>query len=575
MQLKVFALDYDGTIETGGRLDPDVRAAIGDARRQGIGVVLATGRRMADLKRIVGDLTIFDAVVAENGGIVYFPDSDRAIFRAAGPAPGFARALRERGVPITEGECVVEASADDACVIFDVIHEQQVPLVLVFNRNRAMVLPQGISKGTGLHAALDALRVSPHNAIGIGDAENDHSLLEACEIGVAVSWGSLTLRSMADEVLSGTGPAAVAAYIRSMLAHPRLPPERTGRRHLQLGTEPSGANFELELRDRNVLVVGDPRSGKSWLAGLLAEQLILLGYCVCILDPEGDYATLNSLPRVISLGGDDPPPHPREIWRALRYPDTSVVVDLSHLSLDDKREQVAALLPVLASMRAEMGFPHRILLDEAHYFLSDPAIHAQLHLEDGGYLLATYRVDQLPADAVATSELVLATRVTDPREIEALAVYQGVEAQAVQSALAQLALDEAVLLPNAKDARGAVRRIQLLPRLTLHVRHRQKYLDVPVLARHAFVFTRSGAPTGQRAATLAEFVGVIRHGSKELLTGHLRRGDVSRWIREVFGDLPLAAHLARIERRCTASDSTDYREAVAHCIEERYASESL
>src|SRR5579864_5072411 len=142
MQLKVFALDYDLTIETGGRLDPDVRAAIGDARRQGIGVVLATGRRMADLKRIVGDLTIFDAVVAENGGIVYFPDSDRAIFRAAGPAPGFARALRERGVPITEGECVVEASADDACVIFDVIHEQQVPLVLVFNRNRAMVLPQ-------------------------------------------------------------------------------------------------------------------------------------------------------------------------------------------------------------------------------------------------------------------------------------------------------------------------------------------------------------------------------------------------------------------------------------------------
>ena len=37
-----------------------------------------------------------------------------------------------------------------------------------------MVLPQGVSKGAGLRAALSALRLSVHNAVGIGDAENDH-----------------------------------------------------------------------------------------------------------------------------------------------------------------------------------------------------------------------------------------------------------------------------------------------------------------------------------------------------------------------------------------------------------------
>ena len=60
-----------------------------------------------------------------------------------------------------------------------------------------MVLPQGVSKATGLHAALRLLRRSEHNAVGVGDAENDHALLGACELGVAVGWGSPALQATA------------------------------------------------------------------------------------------------------------------------------------------------------------------------------------------------------------------------------------------------------------------------------------------------------------------------------------------------------------------------------------------
>jgi hypothetical protein len=42
------------------------------------------------------------------------------------------------------------------------------------------------------------------------------------------------------------------------------------------------------------------------------------------------------LPGVTILGGDDPPPTPRELLRALRYPDRSVVVDLSRQPHDEK-----------------------------------------------------------------------------------------------------------------------------------------------------------------------------------------------------------------------------------------------
>jgi hydroxymethylpyrimidine pyrophosphatase-like HAD family hydrolase len=49
---------------------------------------------------------------------------------------------------------------------------------IAFNRSRLMVLPQSVSKATCLREALTTLRLSAHNAIGIGDAENDHALLE-------------------------------------------------------------------------------------------------------------------------------------------------------------------------------------------------------------------------------------------------------------------------------------------------------------------------------------------------------------------------------------------------------------
>ena len=79
MKLAAFALDYDGTIAVDGVLDPGVRDAIAVARRQGIMALLVTGRRIVDLRRVAGDLTCFDVVVAENGAVLDFPVSGRHV----------------------------------------------------------------------------------------------------------------------------------------------------------------------------------------------------------------------------------------------------------------------------------------------------------------------------------------------------------------------------------------------------------------------------------------------------------------------------------------------------------------
>ncbi|MBI3940859.1 MAG: HAD family phosphatase [Acidobacteria bacterium] len=237
-----------------------------------------TGRIVRELRREIGDLRFVDAIVAENGALLVFPESGRSTALGHPPPEVFLQELERRGIGVTTGECVVEANADDAWRILPVIRELELPLVILFNRGRLMVLPQSISKATGLREALTALRLSAHNAIAIGDAENDHELLGICEVGVAVGWGSARLKAVADETLEGAGPSAVAAYIRQKIAQPqpRLPLEGAKRRRLILGCTDDGQKLELALQWRSVLVAGDPKSGKSWIAGLLCEQMILL-----------------------------------------------------------------------------------------------------------------------------------------------------------------------------------------------------------------------------------------------------------------------------------------------------------
>ena len=252
----------------------------------------------------------------------------------------------------------------------------------------------------GLREALRSLRLSVHNTIAIGDAENDHDLLDACELGVAVGWGSAALKVRADEILEGLGPPSVAPYIRAVAEQPRIPPNRVGRRHVALGQDPSGQPVALAVRGRNVLIVGDPKSGKSWVAGLLCEQLILQRYSTCVVDPEGDYSGLESLPGVVVLGGSADGPSPRELRVALRYPDVNVVLDLSRMRHARKWSYIRSLLPALADLRRRTGVPHRILLDEAHYFLHEAGVAQLLDLELAGYTLVTYQPSRLHPDVM-------------------------------------------------------------------------------------------------------------------------------------------------------------------------------
>jgi len=574
VKLSVIALDYDGTIAQGDRLDPSVRGAIADARTRGITVLLVTGRILSELRRVAGDLHFVDAVVAENGAVLHFPDSGHTSSLASPVSDVFLAEVRARGIEVMPGQCLVDGAAVDAPRMLDVIRALELPLVLLFNRGQVMILPQGVSKATGLHIALDTLRLSARNTVAVGDAENDHALLQLAEVGAAVEWGSEALKAAADITIAGTGPSAVGGYIRRLAETGRLPIPPKARRVMRLGYTEDGHEFSLALRGRNVLIAGDAKSGKSWLAGLLCEQLILHGYSMCVIDPEGDYRSLEALPGVSVLGGEKPPPTPRDLLESLRYPDRSVVIDLSHAPQDEKIEYIRNVLPALNVMRRRTGLPHRILLDEAHYFLHDADAPRLLDLDTSGYTVVTYWASRLPKDLLAATEVMLVTCESNPAEIDELfkrcaACQQRDGARVRWSALAHLARGQAIALPATEEAGGELKMFTIGQRLTPHVRHRQKYVDVPVTESRAFHFELNGAGA-YRARTLRQFVAVLENVSPGACDGHLRRGDFSRWMADVFGDFVLAEELGDLERRYRAGREVDTVVEIVGAIRARY-----
>jgi hydroxymethylpyrimidine pyrophosphatase-like HAD family hydrolase len=575
MKVLAIALDFDGTIAKDDRLDDHVREAIAKVREQNIFVIIVTGRILAELREVAGDLHFVDAVVGENGAVLEFTDSGYSKVLGSPPPSELLEALRLEGIPLKVGQSVVETDTRYAPQVLAILQRLELPLALLFNKGRVMILGQAISKATGLHEALKILRLSAHNVIGIGDAENDHELLQACEIGVAVEWGSAALKARADYVLPGTGPSAVGDYILTAIHNNGvLSPKRT-RRNLFLGYTDLGAPFSLAVRGRNVLITGDTKSGKSWITGLLCEQLILYGYSLLIVDPEGDYTSLEALPGVMVFGGADPLPRPRDLLRALRHADVSIVVDLSRIPLDEKIEYVRNLLVGTTMLRRHTGLPHRIIIDEAHYFLNDGTTEGSVRLDLDSYTLATYRVCDLDRAIVAAAEAILVTRESSLAEIAELrslcASCVGItDTDSWVKMLGDLVVGEAVALPLTEEAGGNAVRIHLAPRLTPHVRHVSKYLDIPVSERNQFVFWKGGTITSDKARTLRQFVTILERWSDADLRGHLQRGDFSRWIANVFGDYPLSKTAQMIESNYCSGKLNDPGRSLIEAIVSRY-----
>lgn len=130
-------------------------------------------------------------------------------------------ALAAQGVPYRRGEVLVAVDGEHAATVVEAIGELGLDCQVVRNRAALMVLPAGVTKGTGLGAVLVELNLSPHNTIAIGDAENDLSLFGMAEIGAAVADAVPSAREHADLVLEAPDGAGVTSLLTGPWTHGR------------------------------------------------------------------------------------------------------------------------------------------------------------------------------------------------------------------------------------------------------------------------------------------------------------------------------------------------------------------
>jgi hypothetical protein len=136
--------------------------------------------------------------------------------------------------------------------------------------------------------------------------------------------------------------------------------------------------------------------------------------------------------------------------------------------------------------------------------------------------------------------------------------------------LGSLEIGEAALLSGVDWLDHVPQRFTTAQRITMHVRHRAKYLDVPMPKRNAFVFTDHGRPVSTPARTLEQFVTAVELLPIATIDDHAKRGDFSRWIGEVFGDQPLAVAIGQVEQQYRLGHVAGLAKELVRPIRERY-----
>jgi haloacid dehalogenase-like hydrolase len=202
------------------------------------------------------------------------------------PSQVFLDALRAREVPLSAGRCIVATWEPHQHAVLEAIRELGLELQIIFNKGAVMVLPAGVSKASGLEAALALLELSPHNVVGIGDAENDHAFIRLCGCGVAVANALPMLKEGADFVTEMPRGAGVAALARRMIVDDLAGlSERHSREAIETVLDDTGAPIGISPRGGSLLIAGMSGGGKSTVAAGLLELIQERGFTSPLLFP--------------------------------------------------------------------------------------------------------------------------------------------------------------------------------------------------------------------------------------------------------------------------------------------------
>jgi hypothetical protein len=313
----------------------------------------------------------------------------------------------------------------------------------------------------------------------------------------------------------------------------------------------------------NILIAGPSASGKSTVAAGIVERLIAQEYQLCIVDPEGDYGTLQE---VITIGNQHHTVTAGEVLAILEDPKITLNVNLLGVPLADRPEFFGKLFPTLQAMRTRTGRPHWIVLDEAHHMLPTDWAHVGRALPQslGETLLVTVHPEHVAPTVLSLVDVVIAVGQSPRTTIQAFANAIG-QPLVWPDGLEHEDRKAIIWFPRRGEA---PRRIEIIPGRAERVRHRRKYAEGNMRYR-SFFFRGPQNQLNLKAQNLFIFSQIAAGIDEETWLFHLHRGDYSHWLRTSVKDTFLADEVERVEQR-QDSQSADSRELVRSLIEARY-----
>jgi len=556
------ATDYDGTLAHGGVVSEETLAALRRLKETGRRLILVTGRELDDLQRVFRDVALFDRVVAENGALLFDPATGSVRPLADPPPALFVERLKARRIePLSIGRVIVATWEPEEKVVLDVIRELGLELQIIFNKGAVMVLPPGVNKATGLAAALDDLGLSPHNVVGVGDAENDHAFISSCGASAAVANALPMLKADADYVLAASHGAGVVELIERMIADDTtLVPARHG---ISIGKAADGSELLLEPHRGSVLIAGTSGVGKSTLATALTEQMAERGFEFCVLDPEGDY---DELEHAVTIGDAQTPPQTDEALKLLASLGTNVVINTQCFTMSERPAYFASLLPQIASLRARTGRPHWLLIDEAHHLLPANRGDFPVVLPEAlpAVVLITVHPEAVSPAALETVDTVIAVGEHAEAVIGSVCDVVG---RPRPTGVPLPAHDEVVAFRVHRDSSPRI--VKAATPRQAHRRHTLKYAEGRLGEDRSFYFRGPDSRLNLRAHNLMLFVELADGVDDETWEHHRRSRDYSAWFRDAIKDDALAREAAEIEAD-DALDARASRERIASAVRRRY-----
>jgi HAD superfamily hydrolase (TIGR01484 family) len=565
MRFHAIALDYDGTIAHHGNVDDGTVAALERLKKSGRRLILVTGRQLDDLRDVFPQYAMFDRIVAENGALLYRPSTKEEKPLGEKPPDAFVHALRARGVdPVAEGRVIVATWTPHETTVLRVIHELGLELQIIFNKGAVMVLPAGINKASGLNAALEELGLSSHNVVGVGDAENDHAFLQLCECAVATENALPSLKEKVDLITQRDHGPGVCEVIEALIAEDlETVTARLTRHHVPIGETPSGEAVVVDPLS-TALVVGSSGGGKSTLATAYVEHLAERNYQFVVIDPEGDYTTLE---HGVVLGDAKAAPTVEEALEVLASPRENVSLNLLGVPFEERPAFFETLLPRLAEMRAKTGRPHVIILDEAHHFMPNswrPSEDQLARLE--GAFVITVEPEHVAPRMLAGAQEVIIIGKTPQEQLTNTCKVLGEPVPKISPA--PLNPGEALIWSRRRREEN-LKLVYLTQPRAERLRHRRKYAEGDVGPEKSFYFKGPDDKLNLRAHNLMMFARIADGVDDDTWLFHLERSHYSQWFREAIKDPELAAEAEEIETRKDLKPD-ESRQAIANAIHERY-----